>query len=123
VTRPNLPQHNRDRGRSTAGARRASKTLKGCGHDFGDVGIDFTQAHVIISLIGIVTGFIVLFAMLGGKWLGGWNALVLLTTIAIGVTGFFPSSVFGAPHIVGVISLVVLTVALVALYGFGLGGA
>jgi hypothetical protein len=44
--------------------------------------------HVIISLIGIGSGFIVLFGMFAGKRLDGWTALFLTTTILTSVTGF-----------------------------------
>lgn len=84
----------------------------------------FTLVHVILSLIGIVAGLIVVFGMLGGKRLGGLNALFLATTILTSVTGFmFRSASLLPSHVVGGISLVVLAAALIALYVFGLAGA
>ena len=84
----------------------------------------FTQLHVILSLIGIVAGLVVLGGMLGANRLEGWTELFLATTILTSVTGFmFPSKSFGPPHVIGVISLTVLAVALVALYGRHLAGA
>jgi hypothetical protein len=84
----------------------------------------FTQVHVVLSLIGIFTGLIVVFGMLAGKRLDALTAVFLLTTIATSVTGFgFPIHHFGPPHIVGVISLVVLAIALLARYAFHLRGA
>jgi hypothetical protein len=78
----------------------------------------FTVVHVVISLIGIFAGVVVLAGMLAGRLLGGCNAVFLIATVATSVTGFFfHSANFGPPHVVGVISLVVLAVALVALYG------
>ena len=47
----------------------------------------FTQLHVAISLIGIVSGLVVVFMMLRDKWPAGWNILFLVTTIATSVTG------------------------------------
>ncbi len=83
----------------------------------------FTTLHVIISLIGIASGLAVLFAMLGNKRLDGVTALFLATTIATSATGFlFHSKAIGPPHIVGAISLIVLAVALLALYGRRLAG-
>jgi hypothetical protein len=77
----------------------------------------FTLVHVVISLIGIASGFVVLFGLLTGRWLGGWTALFLTSTVATSVTGFgFPLTHFGAPHWVGVISLVVLAVAVFSRY-------
>jgi len=73
----------------------------------------FTLLHVIISLIGIATGFVALSALIRGIWLGRWMALFLAATLATSVTGFFfHSTAIGPPHIVGVISLVVLAIAL-----------
>jgi hypothetical protein len=84
----------------------------------------FTQFHVIISLLGIASGFIVVFAMLGAKRLPAMTALFLLMTVATSVTGFmFPIASFGPPEIIGVISLVILAVAIMALYGYKLAGA
>jgi len=82
----------------------------------------FTQLHVLISLIGIVTGIVVLFAMLKGHHARVWAKTFLVTTIATSVTGFMFHSKFGPPHVIGVISLAVLAVALTALYGFELQG-
>ena len=84
----------------------------------------FTQLHVVISLIGIVAGLIVVFGMFGSKRLPGWTALFLATTILTSATGFlFPFTKLLPSHIVGIISLVVLAIALLALYVFGLAGS
>lgn len=84
----------------------------------------FTTVHVVISLIGIVTGIVVLFGMLNGKRLDGLTAVFLATTVLTSVTGFlFPFSTLLPSHVVGIISLVVLVVALVALYAQKLSGA
>lgn len=84
----------------------------------------YTNIHTIISLIGIVAGFIVLFEMNANKPLGFWNQIFLWTTIATSVTGFgFPFGGVTPGIIVGVLSLIVLAVALLALYGKHLGGA
>ncbi len=84
----------------------------------------FTTLHVVISLIGIATGLIVLWAMLGGRHLGGLTGVFLATTVLTSVTGFmFPFNQLLPSHIVGLISLAVLAVALLALYGKGLSGA
>jgi hypothetical protein len=76
----------------------------------------FTTVHVLISLIGIVAGVVVVIAILQDRWLAVLNHIFLLATIATSVTGFlFPSEKFGPPHIIGVISLLVLAVAAFAL--------
>jgi len=81
----------------------------------------FTKLHTIISLIGIATGLVFLIALLKGRWLGGWNLWFLVFTILTSVTGFpflLVRPTIGPPHIVGMISLVDLAIALVALYQF-----
>ena len=82
------------------------------------------QIHVALSLIGIVSGFVVLYGLLIGRSLGGWTALFLATTILTSITGF-PLAPFGfdPPRAVGVISLVLLALAVAALYMFRLAGA
>ena len=83
----------------------------------------FTTVHVIISLVGIASGLVVIGAMLANRPLGAMNLVFLVTTIATSVTGFFfPFISFGPPHVLGVLSLIVLAVALWALYGAGLTG-
>jgi hypothetical protein len=83
----------------------------------------FTTFHVVLSLIGILAGVIVLATFVGNTWRQGWTVMFLVTTIATSVTGFFfRSTSIGPPHIFGVISLVVLAVALYALYGRRLAG-
>ena len=84
----------------------------------------FTNIHVIISLIGIVAGFVALFEMIANKPLGFWNQTFLWTTISTSVTGFgFPFTGVTPGIVVGILSLIVLAVALLALYGRHLGGA
>src|ERR1700674_3653201 len=84
----------------------------------------FTLVHVIISLVGIGSGFIVTFGLLTGKRLDGWTALFLATTVATSVTGFaFPFDHLLPSHKVGIISLVILAVAIPARYMFHLAGA
>jgi hypothetical protein len=84
----------------------------------------FTLLHVTISLIGIFSGFLVLFGMFRAKRFPGWTVLFLTTTILTSETGiFFHSASFGPPHVVGVISLVVLVVAVLALWGYRLAAS
>jgi hypothetical protein len=83
----------------------------------------FTTVHVIISLIAIASGLYVLAQMLRATISRGWTTVFLVTTIATSVTGFFfHSKAFGPPHAVGVLSLVLLAVALVALLAGRLRG-
>ena len=83
----------------------------------------FTFVHVLISLIGILSGFVVLFGLLSAKRLEGWTGLFLVTTVATSVTGFgFPIDRILPSHIVGIISLLVLAAAIIARYAFRLSG-
>ena len=84
----------------------------------------YTFVHVLISLVGIASGFVILFGLIAGKRLEAWTILFLATTVATSVTGFgFPSDHLLPSHIVGVISMVVLAVAIAARYAFHLRGA
>lgn len=83
----------------------------------------FTTFHTILSLIGIAAGLVVLFQMLRGRFSKSWTWLFLFTTIMTSVTGYgFPASQILPSHIVGGISLVVLALALYALFGKRLAG-
>jgi len=83
----------------------------------------YTLVHVVISLVGIASGLVVLFGLLGGKRLAGWTGLFLATTAVTSATGFgFPFDHFLPSHGVATISLVVLAVATAALYAFHLEG-
>ena len=83
----------------------------------------FTFIHVIISLVAIGSGFVVLYGMIAGKRLEAWTAFFLATTIATSVTGFgFPITGVTPGIVLGVISLLVLAVALYARYGCHLAG-
>jgi hypothetical protein len=84
----------------------------------------FTLFHVVISLIGIFSGFIAMFGMIAGKRLDGWTALFLVTTALTSITGFFfPFHKLLPSHILGVISLFVLAFAIPARYVKHLAGA
>ena len=83
----------------------------------------FLQIHVILSLIGIASGFIVLYGLLTGNPLAAWTAIFLVTTILTGVTGFpLPPFGFDPPRAVGIILLILLALAVLALYAFRLAG-
>ncbi|MGB9120891.1 MAG: hypothetical protein WCE73_09750 [Candidatus Angelobacter sp.] len=83
----------------------------------------YTLIHVIISLIGIGSGLIVLFGMFGGKRLDGMTALFLATTVLTSLTGFgFPFEHVTPGIILGILSLVVLAIAVTARYSFRMAG-
>ena len=83
----------------------------------------YTIIHTLISLVGIFTGLIVLCGMLAGKRLDSWTKWFLITTVLTSVTGFFfPFHGFTPAHGVGIISLIVLAVAIFARYPRHLAG-
>jgi hypothetical protein len=84
----------------------------------------FTVVHVVISLIAIASGLVVVFGMLGGRRLDGWTGLFLATTVLTSITGFmFPFEKVTPGIKLGIISLVVLAVAIAARYAFHMTGA
>lgn len=83
----------------------------------------FTLLHVLISLVGIGTGLVVLYGLTAGKRLDGWTAIFLASTVATSLTGYaFPINGLTPGHVVGAISLVVLTIAILGYYAFQLRG-
>lgn len=84
----------------------------------------FTAVHVLIGLIAIVSGVIVMFSLLGTNRRPGLTATFLLFTILTSATGFlFPFEKLLPSHIIAIVSLVLLAIACVALYGMKLSGA
>ncbi len=83
----------------------------------------FTVLHVAISMVAIFAGFIVVGGLFSNAGLTAWTAFFLVTTILTNVTGFmFPVTVFTPALGVGILSSVLLAVALIALYVFRLSG-
>src|SRR6266567_6697720 len=83
----------------------------------------YTIVHVLISLVGILTGLIVLFGMLAENRLDGLTRWFLVTTVLTSVTGFFfPFHGFTPAIALGIMSLIVLAVAIFARYPRQLAG-
>lgn len=83
----------------------------------------FTAFHVLLSLVGIGTGFIAIFGLIAGRWLNLWVQVFLWTTILTSVTGFFfPFKGITPGIILGIISLAVLAISVFALRGKKLAG-
>src|SRR5258707_10759082 len=87
----------------------------------------FVLVHVIISLIAIVAGIIVMFGMLGSKRMPGLTAIFLLLTILTSATGFLIPPLLSEKllpsHMIGLLSLLLLAIACIALYIMRLSGA
>jgi len=83
----------------------------------------YTQIHVIISLIAIASGLLVAIGMIMARSSGPMTALFLATTVLTSVTGFFfPFHGVTPGIVVGILSLVVLLLAVIARYGKHLAG-
>lgn len=87
-------------------------------------GLDgFTLFHIVISLVGIASGFAVVGGFLSNARLEGMTLVFLATTVATNVTGFgFPFTQLLPSHIVALISLGVLAIAIYARYFAGMHG-
>lgn len=84
----------------------------------------FTWIHTLLSLVAIVAGIVVVKGLLGSRVPGGWTALYLVTAIATSVTGFFfPFTRLIDSHYIGIASLVLFALAILARYAFRLAGA
>ena len=83
----------------------------------------FTLFHVVLSLIGIVAGLVVMVGFLQADPMNGWTLTFLVTTVLTSVTGFgFPFERLLPSHKVGIISLVVLAIAIYARYAGHMAG-
>ena len=83
----------------------------------------YTLVHIIISLIGIASGFGMLSGLLTASHFSRWAAVFLATTVATSAGGFFfPFRGFTPAIAVGIISLLLLAVAIYALYVRRLAG-
>lgn len=80
--------------------------------------------HVAICFIALIAGATVFIALFNARQTPTWAALLLLSTVLISLTGFALPSPPGTPtpdpaRIVGVVELVVVAIAALALYGKG----
>ncbi len=84
----------------------------------------YTLIHVLISVVGIASGLVVIFGLLNGRPFSRLTAVFLATTVLTSVTGFgFPFDHLLPSHKLGIISLVVLSIAIPARYVFHMAGA
>ena len=84
-----------------------------------------TLTHVAITLVAIISGFVVVAQMLASRWSGGWTGVFLATTLLTSLTGFV---FFHPPHaptpaqLTGVVATLVLLPTLYGLYSAHLRG-
>jgi hypothetical protein len=77
----------------------------------------YTLIHVVISLVAIASGLVVFLGMIANKRMDALAALFLATTVLTSVTGFFFPYEHVTPGIIlGVLSLLVLAIAIPARY-------
>ena len=83
----------------------------------------FTLIHVLLSVVGILSGGVVVGGLIANRRLAGWTEIFLLTTAATSGTGFgFQSAELLPSHIFGAVTLVLMVFVLYGLYGKGLAG-
>ncbi len=81
----------------------------------------FTWFHTIISLVMLVAGFAMMFGMFRSEGRRGWTALFLLLGVLTSATGFgFPFDKLLPSHYTGILSLIVLAIAILSRYVFHL---
>lgn len=84
----------------------------------------FLFVHVLLSLIGIVTGLVVLYGLLTADRMDGLTLVFLLTTAATTLTGFFlPFHTVTPAVMLGIISTLVLIPTFAGRYMFNMTGA
>jgi len=84
----------------------------------------FAFVHVVITLIAMIAGLIAIFGMIGNNRRDGVTAIFLLFTVLTSVTGFlFPIHGLTPALILGIMSMVVLVIAVAARYLYAMQGA
>ena len=82
------------------------------------------EFHVVISLFEIMAGLIMLYGVMNGRAFGAWTALFLGTAIVTSLSGFpLPPFGFDPPRAIGILTLILLAIAVSAYYSFRLAGA
>jgi hypothetical protein len=86
--------------------------------------VQFTYLHVFMSLIGIGAGIFIIFGLLTSRRLSILTALFLITTAGTSATGFlYPFNGMTPGIVLGILSMIALILAIVALYVCKLVGA
>jgi hypothetical protein len=85
--------------------------------------IAFTLFHVALSVAAIVFGLLTVYGLLNGRRMGRLTAYFLVFTAATTLTGFlFPFHGFTPALGVGIVSTVILALAVAARYRFHMAG-
>jgi hypothetical protein len=84
----------------------------------------FTFVHVVITLVAMAAGLVAIFGMIGNNRTDAMTGTFLLFTVLTSVTGFlFPIHGLTPALILGIMSMLVLAIALAARYVFAMRGA
>lgn len=84
----------------------------------------FTWFHTLLSLVALVAGACVMSMLVKNRRPDIWTVVFLIAMIATDVTGFgFPFTTLLPSHMVGIISLVLLALAILGQYAFHFAGA
>ncbi len=84
----------------------------------------FTAIHTALSVVALLSGVVVLIGLLRSQRCPLATLLYFVTAIATSVTGFgFPNKTFTPAETVGVISLVLLGIAVLARYSYAFAGS
>jgi len=79
--------------------------------------------HVVLSIVALIAAVPVMFGLVMSQRYGNWTALFLATSVLTSATGFLlPAPGLLPSHIVGILSLIVLLIAILARYKFHLVG-
>jgi hypothetical protein len=85
--------------------------------------VAFTIFHVVLSFVAIGLGFVTVYGLLNGRRMGRFTAWFLIFTAATTFTGFlFPFKGFTPALGTGIVSSVLLVLAVVARYRFKMAG-
>lgn len=85
--------------------------------------VQFTYLHVFLSLVGLGAGIFIVYGLLTSRRLSILTSLFLVTTVATSLTGFlYPFNGITPGIILGILSMIVLVLAIVALYVKKLAG-
>jgi hypothetical protein len=84
----------------------------------------FTIIHVLLSLVGILSGIVVVLAIVTSQQHSKWTQVFVWTTTATTLTGFaFPFNGFTPAIGTGIVSIGILILTIVALYVKKLAGS
>jgi hypothetical protein len=75
----------------------------------------FTFLHVALSVVGLIAGLVVVGGVMAGRHFSGWAGTFLVTTFLTNLSGFgFPFVKLLPSHVLGILSLILIPVAMFA---------